>query len=85
MHYIKTGRVKFVALADVSDKQAARAHELLPDANKYRDFRDIYDKHLGKLTRFLCYPGSYTCRNLFALHACGQACLCREAIDAQYP
>ena len=56
----KTGRVKFVALADVSDKQAARAHELLPDANKYRDFRDIYDKHLGEIDAFFCATPDHT-------------------------
>ena len=56
----KTGRVKFVALADVSDKQAARAHELLPDANKYRDFRDVYDKHLGEIDAFFCATPDHT-------------------------
>jgi hypothetical protein len=34
-----TGQVKFVALADVSDKQGAKAYELEPGAKRYRDFR----------------------------------------------
>ena len=38
-----TGQVKFVALADVSDKRGAEAYGLEPKAKTYRDFRKIYE------------------------------------------
>jgi len=55
-----TGRVKFVAMADVSDKQAKRAKELLPEAKLYRDFREVYDKHLGEIDAFFCATPDHT-------------------------
>jgi len=41
-----TGKVKFVALCDVDDERAAGSYRAHPKAKKYRDFRNIYDKHL---------------------------------------
>ena len=55
-----TGQVKFVALADVSDKQGAKAYELEPGAKRYRDFRRIYDKHLGELDAIFCATPDHT-------------------------
>lgn len=56
----KTGKVKFVALADVSDKQGAKAFEKAPKAAHYRDFRKIYDNHLDSIDAFFCATPDHT-------------------------
>lgn len=55
-----TGKVKFVALADVSDKQGKEAFELEGDAAHYRDFRRIYDNHLDDIDAFFCATPDHT-------------------------
>lgn len=56
----KTGKVKFVALADVSDKQGAKAFAKAPKAKQYRDFRKIYDNHLDSIDAFFCATPDHT-------------------------
>ncbi len=55
-----TGQVKFVALADVSDKRGAEAFGLEPKAKTYRDFRKIYENHLGELDAIFCATPDHT-------------------------
>lgn len=56
----KTGKVKFVALADVSDKQGEKAFSEAPKAKQYRDFRQIYDHHLDSIDAFFCATPDHT-------------------------
>ena len=44
-----TGKVKFVALADVDDLRGASSFNAHPKAKAYRDFRKMYDAHLTEL------------------------------------
>ena len=45
----KTGKVKFVAFADVNDEAAADSYKAHPKAKTYRDFRKLYEAHTDKL------------------------------------
>lgn len=56
----ETGKVKFVALADVSDSQAARSYALLPKAKRYRDYRKLYDGHVNEIDAFFCATPDHT-------------------------
>lgn len=44
-----TGKVKFVTLCDVDDRRAADSYKKYPKAKRYKDFREVYDKHLGEI------------------------------------
>ena len=45
----RTKRVKFVALCDVDANQAAKTFKQFPNAKTYKDFRNVYDKHLNEI------------------------------------
>ena len=45
----QTNKVKYVALCDVDDRRAANTYKRLPKVPKYKDFREVYDKHLGEM------------------------------------
>ncbi len=42
----ETDKVKFVALCDVDERRAGRTFSRYKDVPKYKDFREVYDKHL---------------------------------------
>lgn len=44
-----TGRVKFVAFCDVDDRRAQQTYEQFPDVKRYKDFRKVFDAHLGDI------------------------------------
>jgi len=44
-----TGKVKYVSLCDVDDRRAAESYIKYPDVPRYKDFRKVYDKHLGDI------------------------------------
>src|SRR5690606_7776407 len=44
-----TKRVKFVSLCDVDQARAAAIFKKFPKANKYKDFRKVYDKELKNI------------------------------------
>ena len=44
-----TGKVKFVTLCDVDDRRAADTYKKYPKAKRYKDFREVYDKHLKEI------------------------------------
>ncbi|MCH9661677.1 MAG: Gfo/Idh/MocA family oxidoreductase [Bacteroidetes bacterium] len=56
----ETTKVKFVALCDVDDVQAGNTYALHPKAQKYRDFRKIYDKHLSEIDAFMVATPDHT-------------------------
>lgn len=43
---VATGKVKFVAFADVDERRAKETYEAMPDVKRYKDFRKLYDAHL---------------------------------------
>lgn len=47
-----TGRVKFVAFADVDDRRAADTYKKFQDVPKYKDFRKLYDNHIKDIDAF---------------------------------
>ncbi|WP_374959701.1 Gfo/Idh/MocA family protein [Gilvibacter sp.] len=58
-----TGKVKFVALCDVDDKRATASYEAHPNAKRYRDYRKLYDAHLGEIDGIMVGTPDHT-------HAC---------------
>lgn len=44
-----TKKVKFVTLCDVDDRRAKDTYKKFPKAKRYKDFRKVYDKHLGEI------------------------------------
>ena len=54
------GKVKFVALCDVDDKMGEASYKLHPKAKRYRDFRRIYDNHLGDIDAFMVGTPDHT-------------------------
>lgn len=57
---LATGKVKFVALADVSDDRGATGFKLAKKARTYRDFRKIYENHLDEIDAFFCATPDHT-------------------------
>ena len=55
-----TGKVKFAAMCDVSDERGAAAYELAPKAKRYRDFRELYDKHIKEVDAVFCATPDHT-------------------------
>lgn len=45
----ETKKVKYVALCDVDDRRAADTFKKHPNVPKYKDFREVYDKHLKEM------------------------------------
>ncbi|MEM7382445.1 MAG: gfo/Idh/MocA family oxidoreductase, partial [Bacteroidota bacterium] len=45
----ETGKVKYVALCDVDDRRAADSYKKYPKVPRFKDFRKVYDKHLGEI------------------------------------
>ena len=43
---VATGKVKFVAFADVDERRAKETYEAMPDVKRFKDFRKLYDAHL---------------------------------------
>ena len=56
----KHGKVKFVALCDVDDKMGEGSYKLHSKAHRYRDFRKIYDNHLGEIDAFMVGTPDHT-------------------------
>lgn len=42
----QTGKVKYVSLCDVDDRRAAASYEKYKGVPRYKDFREVFDKHL---------------------------------------
>ncbi len=55
-----TGKVKFVAFADVDDVRAQNTYTTFPDVKKYRDFRQVYDKHLNDMDAIMVATPDHT-------------------------
>ncbi|MDG3582716.1 Gfo/Idh/MocA family protein [Galbibacter pacificus] len=48
-----TKKVKFVTLCDVDEVRAKDTFKAHPKAKKYKDFREVYDKHLNEIDAFM--------------------------------
>ncbi|ADY29427.1 MULTISPECIES: Gfo/Idh/MocA family protein [Cellulophaga] len=55
-----TGKVKFVTLCDVDQRGVAASHKLHPKAKRYKDFRDVYDKHLNEIDAIMVATPDHT-------------------------
>ncbi len=55
-----TNKVKFVAFADVDDRRAAQTYEAFPNVKRYKDFRKVYDNHLGELDAIMVATPDHT-------------------------
>lgn len=55
-----TGKVKFVAFCDVDEKRAAATYQNYPDVKRYRDFREVYENHLGDMDAFMVATPDHT-------------------------
>jgi len=55
-----TGKVKFVAMCDVDDVRAKPTYDLFPDVKTYRDFRELYDKHLKEMDAVMVATPDHT-------------------------
>jgi len=56
----ETGKVKFVALCDVDDKRAGGTYLAHPKAQRYKDFRKIYDNHLKDIDAIMVATPDHT-------------------------
>lgn len=55
-----TGKVKFVAMCDVDDARASASYLAHPGAKKYRDFRELYDKHIKEIDAVMVATPDHT-------------------------
>lgn len=56
----ETGKVKFVAMCDVDDRQAKDTYTAFPNAKKYKDFRKVYDNHLKDIDAVMVATPDHT-------------------------
>jgi hypothetical protein len=56
----ETGKVKFVALCDVDERRAAQTYQMLPDVKRYKDYRQVYKKHLKDMDAIMVATPDHT-------------------------
>ncbi|EAR16399.1 Gfo/Idh/MocA family protein [Robiginitalea biformata] len=56
----ETGKVKYVAFCDVDDRRAAPTYEMFPDVKRYKDYRDVYKKHLKDMDAIMVATPDHT-------------------------
>ncbi|KPM31931.1 Putative NADH-dependent dehydrogenase [Croceitalea dokdonensis DOKDO 023] len=56
----ETGKVKFVAMCDVDDRQAKDTYATFRNAKKYKDFRKVYDNHLKDIDAVMVATPDHT-------------------------
>jgi len=56
----RTKKVKFVALCDVDAKRAAETFKNFSKAKQYKDFRDVYDKHIDEIDAVMVATPDHT-------------------------
>lgn len=55
-----TGKVKYVALCDVDDRRAAGTFKQHPKVPKYRDYRKVFERHLGEMDAIMVATPDHT-------------------------
>lgn len=55
-----TGKVKYVALCDVDDRRAAGTFKQHPKVPKYRDYRKVFERHLGEMDALMVATPDHT-------------------------
>ena len=55
-----TGKVKYVSFCDVDDRRAAETYKKYPDVKRYRDFRQVFEKHLNDMDAIMVATPDHT-------------------------
>jgi len=55
-----TGKVKYVAFCDVDDRRAAETYAKYPDVKRYKDFRQVFKKHLKDMDAIMVATPDHT-------------------------
>jgi predicted dehydrogenase len=56
----ETMKVKYVALCDVDERRAASSFEKYPDVARYKDYRKVFDRHLGDMDAIMVATPDHT-------------------------
>ncbi len=56
----ETGKVKYVSLCDVDERRAADSFKKYENVPRYKDFRKVYDKHLGDIDAIMVATPDHT-------------------------
>ncbi|NJB71644.1 putative dehydrogenase [Saonia flava] len=56
----RTGKVKFVSFCDVDDNRAKETYQNFPDVKRYKDFRQVYKKHLKDMDAIMVATPDHT-------------------------
>lgn len=56
----KTKKVKFVAMCDVDERRAAKTFKKYRKAKQYKDFRKVFDLHLGEIDAIMVASPDHT-------------------------